>query len=392
LIAGLPARYFAMILDRYWTIQAPAATHQKAHGLETPLLELDAYFPFDPITWSDDGTAGQENPASIAHRSAQRESGRRFRALLDALPAAVYTTDTAGRITFYNEAAAELWGCRPELGKSEWCGSWQLRFPDGRPMRHDECPMAIALREVRTLTGEAIAVRPDGTQVPFAAYPKPLFDQAGRLIGAVNTLVDITHRKAHEERQSLLINELNHRVKNTLATVQSIAQQSLRGCPQGEVRWFQGRLVALSHAHDLLTEENWRGVGMRPLLMRVVAPLVAPPHPRFQASGPDLFLPPRLALSLSLALHELCTNAAKYGALSVPQGLVRVFWSLAGDNGTSRLRLRWEEANGPPVKPPRKRGFGTRLITRGVAHELSAEVRLEYPATGVTCEIDTPLQ
>jgi PAS domain S-box-containing protein len=353
--------------------------------LESALSEFDAYFPFGtPFSWHDAAT-------DDAAAGPQRETDRRFRALLDALPAAVYTTDVAGRITFYNEAAAELWARRPELGSDEWCGSWRLLFPDGRPMRHDECPMAIALREAHAVTGEAIAVRPDGTQVPFAAYPKPLLDADGRLSGAVNTLVDISHRKDHEERQRLLINELNHRVKNTLATVQSIAIQSLRGCPDGELRWFQGRLVALSQAHDVLTDQNWQGAGIRELFARVTAPLIGPDDRRFECAGPDLFLTPRMALSLSLALHELCTNAAKYGALSCPQGRVLVAWSLSGRNGGSRLRLRWEEAGGPPVQVPRRKGFGTRLIARGVAHELSADVRLDYKVTGVVCEIDAPL-
>jgi PAS domain S-box-containing protein len=120
-------------------------------------------------------------------------------ALLQALPAAVYTTDAAGRIMFYNEAAAALWGYRPELGKSEWCGSWRLYWQDGRPMPHDECPMAIALKERRAIRGaEAVAERPDGTRVPFLAYPRPLFDETGALAGAVNTLVDITDRKKAE--------------------------------------------------------------------------------------------------------------------------------------------------------------------------------------------------
>src|SRR5687767_6903810 len=159
----------------------------------------------------------------------ERARDRRFRQLLDALPAAVYTTDAAGRITFYNEAAAVLWGCRPELGKSEWCGSWRLFWPDGRSLPHDECPMAIALKENRAVRGaEAIAERPDGTRVPFIPYPTPLHDAHGNLIGAINMLVDITDRKQAENRQKILIDELNHRVKNTLATVQSLASQTAR--------------------------------------------------------------------------------------------------------------------------------------------------------------------
>ena len=132
--------------------------------MEAAVFEFDGCIPFGTL-FSPQETAAVAVPSPV-----RQETDRRFRALLDALRVAVYTTDTAGRITFYNEAAAALWGHRPQLGRSEWCGSWHLLFPDGKPMRHDEYPMAIALREVRAVTGEAIAVRPDGTQVPFAAY------------------------------------------------------------------------------------------------------------------------------------------------------------------------------------------------------------------------------
>ena len=326
--------------------------------MESAVFEFDGYIPFGTLF------SPQETAAAVVARSPVRhETDRRFRALLDALPAAVYTTDTAGRITFYNEAAAELWGHRPQLGRSEWCGSWRLLFPDGKPMRHDECPMAIALREVRPVTGEAIAVRPDGTRVPFAAYPKPLLDPAGRLIGAVNTLVDISHRKAHEERQRLLINELNHRVKNTLATVQSIALQSLRGCPDGEVQWFQGRLIALSRAHDVLTDQDWQGAGMRQLLGRVIAPLVSPDDRRFAPR--DRTCSCRRAWRCRSRWH--CTNSAR-----TRRSMVRCRAPGAGARGLvaertqrrSRLRLRWEEAGGPAGAPPGRTGFGSRLITR----------------------------
>jgi PAS domain S-box-containing protein len=123
-----------------------------------------------------------------------------FRKILDALPAAIYTTDAVGRITYFNEAAAALWGHRPQIGTSEWCGSWKLFWPDGRPLPHGECPMAIAIKEQRIVRGmEAIAERPDGTRVPFDPYPTPLFDASGELIGAINMLVDLTARKEVEE-------------------------------------------------------------------------------------------------------------------------------------------------------------------------------------------------
>jgi PAS domain S-box-containing protein len=127
--------------------------------------------------------------------------------LLQALPAAIYATDAVGRITFYNDAAAKLWGCRPELGNSEFCGSWKLYWPDGRPMAHHQCPMAVALREQREIRGlEAMAERPDGSFVQFMPYPTPLFDSTGVLIGAVNMLVDISDRKRADIRPTACIN------------------------------------------------------------------------------------------------------------------------------------------------------------------------------------------
>ena len=210
--------------------------------------------------------AARETPAENVVRIAGatdgqdtlREHERRFRELLDAMPAAVYTTDAAGRITYYNEPAAELWGHRPTLGSSEWCGSWKLFWPDGTPLAHDECAMAIALKEDRPVRGmEAIAERPDGTRVPFIPYPTPLHDEAGKLVGAVNMLVDITERKHAEEQQALLVRELHHRVRNTLATVQAIMGSTARS--SATIEEFKaaliGRIGALANTHRLLTEE-----------------------------------------------------------------------------------------------------------------------------------------
>ena len=137
------------------------------------------------------------------------------REAIEALPAAIYMTDAEGRLTFYNEAAAELWGCRPELGENKFCGSWKLYWPDGTPLPHDECPMALALRQRRPIRGmEAVAERPDGTRIPFVPYPTPLFDESGRLTGAVNMLVDISERKRAEadlaERQAQLAAFVEH--------------------------------------------------------------------------------------------------------------------------------------------------------------------------------------
>jgi PAS domain S-box-containing protein len=315
---------------------------------------------------------------------------QRLRDVLEALPTAVYTTDALGRITYYNEAAAELWGCRPELGKSEWCGSWKIFTTEGVRLPHDECPMAVALKEARPVRGvDAIAERPDGTRVPFRPYPTPLFDAAGQLTGAVNMLLDITEERAAAARRQLLINELNHRVKNTLATVQSIASQTLRHMPSPDdfESSFTSRLVALSRAHDLLTAENWEGAPLRSVLAHELAPHGSAAE-RIELDGPQVELGPRTALSLAMAFHELATNAAKYGALSAEGGRLSVFWSQ--ENG--RLLLTWAETGGPAVEPPSRRGFGSRLIERSITHELRGELDVDYAPQGLRCRLTVPLE
>jgi two-component system, LuxR family, sensor kinase FixL len=150
-----------------------------------------------------------EIPGAKSESGAVHET--RFRELLEALPAAVYTTDAEGRVTFYNQAAAELWGYRPPLGKTEWCGSWRLYSPDGTPMPHDQCPMAVVLKENRMVRGvEAVAERPDGTRIPVLPFPTPLRDTSGAIVGAVNMVVDVTDRKRAEERERELQAELLH--------------------------------------------------------------------------------------------------------------------------------------------------------------------------------------
>ncbi|MBL0405635.1 PAS domain-containing protein [Microvirga aerilata] len=215
--------------------------------------------------------------------------------------------------------------------------------------------------------------------------------------GAVDKLLsvsrDITETKQWEEHQRLLINELNHRVKNTLATVQSIVGQTLRnaGTLDEAQAAFEGRLFALSRAHDVLTRENWEGAGLRAIVAEAVAPYGNAREDRLHLEGPDVRLPPRVALALAMALQELATNAVKYGALSNESGEVGIQWTLDGTNVPPCLHLRWEESGGPPVQVPTRRGFGTRLIERSLALDLDGDVRIEFAPSGVTCTVDAPL-
>ncbi len=207
---------------------------------------------------------------------------------------------------------------------------------------------------------------------------------------ATGMVLDVTEERRAAEHQALLINELNHRVKNTLATVQSIAAQTRRAATGLDGFWeaFGARLMALSKTHDLLTRERWRGTGLAELVAAEASPYQDAAGSRVRAGGPVVRLAPKAAVSLGLALHELLTNAAKYGALSVPGGHVEVRW--APGPGGEGVRVVWEEAGGPPVRPPERRGFGSRLLERNLAYDLGARIALLFPPGGVRCELEIP--
>jgi PAS domain S-box-containing protein len=322
----------------------------------------------------------------------QVRAEQRFQQVLNALPAAVYTTDAKGYVTYFNEPAAKLAGRRPRVGVDRWCVTWRLRTEDGHPLPLEECPMAIALKESRPVRGiVAWAVRPDGTQVPFMPHPTPLYDETGGLIGAINMLVDMTERKKAEETQELLINELNHRVKNTLAIVQALAQQTMRraASPSEFVKSFSGRLEALARAHSLLSGSTWKWAEFSRLLNEELL-MGGEPDSRIRLSGPPLLLEPQQALNVGLILHELATNARKYGALATPEGRINVNWTV-NQNGARSLDLEWVEKSPLSVMQPLSSGFGTSFIQQlvtpdgGIAH-------MCYSVEGIKWEIKLVLR
>ncbi|CAI8941978.1 PAS domain-containing sensor histidine kinase [Pseudomonas brassicacearum] len=316
-----------------------------------------------------------------------RESERHMRNLLEALPAAVYTTDADGRITFYNRAAVELSGRTPRLG-DQWCVTWKLFNTDGSFLPHDQCPMAVALKENRPIRGvEAIAERPDGSRVPFTPFPTPLHDADGNLVGAINMLVDISERKQAENRQKTLIDELNHRVKNTLATVQSLAAQTARNAEDAKdgYRRFEARLLALSRAHDLLTKRHWGQTPLDTLAHEVLMPVFGHEPGRIVIEGPSMDVGTRVALNLTMTLNELAINALKYGSMSVETGTLAVTWHLQAQADGTLLTLDWREQGGPPVSPPEREGLGSRLMRRCIERDLAGKFDLTYAPEGVCC-------
>ncbi|ESY13018.1 GAF domain-containing protein [Mesorhizobium sp. C386A] len=212
------------------------------------------------------------------------------------------------------------------------------------------------------------------------------------LIFGVN--YDISERKLGEDRQRLLLRELNHRVKNTLATVQALATQTVRHArrPSEFLEAFGARLQALGAAHNLLSDREWRGIGIRELMQIEVKPFDSAERPRIVIAGPDLLLSPDQAVGLGLIMHELASNALQYGSLSVGSGKVDVDWKAAGKKGARRLVLTWSESGGPKVDPPERQGFGSILIRRSLAKVLSSEVTHEFRSEGVFAEISMPLE
>jgi PAS domain S-box-containing protein len=436
-----------------------------------------------------------------------------LRQVLDALQAAVYMTDAAGKITYVNRAAVELVGREPNIGQDEWCVTYRLFTPEGEELPPDERPLAIALREKRPVQAfEGLVQRPDGILCPLLLYPTPIRDSQGELIGAVNMLVEITERKEAEDRfrlaveaapngmvlvddegrivlmngeaeklfgyareellgepveslipqrlrrnhaayrkgfgqepevramgagrelfalrkdgtefpveiglspiqtskglmvlaaivdiserkraetqRELLLAELNHRVKNTLAIVQGMAHQTFKDtqvAPEA-LRAFEGRLTALGAAHGLLSQAEWQEASLAQVAAEALQASAAD-ETRVAFSGPQVLLPPREALAVSMALPELCTNALKYGALSNESGRVSLEWSTSEDP-EPRLELVWRELGGPQVSPPKRRGFGLLMIEQALAQDLDGEVDLAFRPEGLVCTIHAPL-
>jgi PAS domain S-box-containing protein len=429
-----------------------------------------------------------------------------FREVLDTLPAPVYTTDAAGYVTYFNDAAAAIWGQRPELGKAKWCGSWRMFWPDGRELSHEQCPMAIAVKERRAIRGlEAMVERPDGSRVSLIPFPTPLYDDTGSFLGAVNLLVDISERKGAEEAAhylaaivessndaiiskdlggiikswnkgaerifgyepkeivgksiktlispehhaeedlildrlrrgeriehfettrrrkdgslidvsltispvkdahgkligvskitrditerkraeaqiAILAREAEHRSRNILATVAATVQLSQADTPEGLKKAIEGRVRALSNAHALFVASRWTGADLQSLVQQELSPYCQDGERRAQIAGPEILLEPNLAQCIAVALHELATNAAKYGALSVPQGRVQINW---GRSPSGHVVIRWVEADGPPAEQPERTGFGTRVM-QTMIRQLNGEIRFHWLPEGLACEI-----
>jgi PAS domain S-box-containing protein len=311
---------------------------------------------------------------------AEREAN--YRELADGTPAAAFLSRADGTLAFLNQAMTDALG-RPR----------EALLGDGWMNAIDPDDRATALQarsEWRTTHSsfdyEGRFRRADGTLRIIQLHGRPRFDRSGAFNGHAGMATDVTDARAAERRQQLLIDELNHRVKNTLSTVLSLVRQTFGQdeLAKDRIRRLTDRLMALSAAHDVLTQELWESADLA-----VIAPAAVQPHAdggRIAFVGPTARVAPHIALALSMALHELATNALKHGALATPSGRVQVTWTLADDT----IELEWRERDGAAVSAPERAGFGSRLLGRALATDLGRAAELIFAPEGLICRIRAP--
>ena len=322
-------------------------------------------------------------------QAALAESEATLRSVLEQMPIGVAIAEVpSGRLVHFNRACAKILGREVRSGPIEDYGIFHAIKEDGTPFAIAEYPLSRAVVSGTTTIDEEIRYRRgDGEIVTLEVSASPIETAQGRSL-AVTTFTDISARKRGERHQQLLIDELSHRAKNLLAIIQSVAQQSFKeDRPREElVRAFEGRLGALAAAHGILTQQKWESAPIRRIICDTIVAVKADDH-RLDLQGPELMASPKTGVSLAMAVHELTTNAVKYGSFSNDGGTVHVCWEARG----GRLHLRWTERGGPRVEAPSRRGFGSRMIERGLAAELGGTVRIDFQPDGIVCTVDAPL-
>jgi PAS domain S-box-containing protein len=242
---------------------------------------------------------------------------------------------------------------------------------------------------------EIVFRRRDDSNFSAAVFITPVRNKTGDVVQYFVSFVDLTKHAQEKDHLRFLLDELNHRTQNTLATVQAIALQTLRGAADKDVvDAFEGRILALSKAHSLLGRKDWEALSLRDVIDQILRPFGLNDHRivRFSVEGDDVRLHPKAALTLAMVFHELATNAAKHGALSNgAPGKIDIAWQVVPTPQGDRMRLRWQESGGPSVTPPGRKGFGSRLIEGGLAQELDGEVRLDYRPAGMVCQFIMPV-
>jgi PAS domain S-box-containing protein len=330
-------------------------------------------------------------PSRIAFEAGD-DTRQRLAAIVESSDDAILSKDLNGIILSWNSGAERLFGYKAE----EMLGKCVTMLIPADHLGEEPKILDRIRRGERVEPYETVRQHKDGSLVDISLTVSPIRNAFGKVVGASKIARDISERKRAEqalakaaEQQELLVAELCHRVKNTLATVISIAKQSFpKDQTVEEARHsFSARICALGQTHGRLAETNWSGVSFETMLLDEFAPYRREDEPNVHLSGPPIRLSPKQALTLGMAIHELTTNAAKYGALSTKSGRLEVVWQV----NPKHIAISWTEAGGPPVSKPDRSGFGRLLLERALAADLKGEVRLDFAESGLRCDIVVPL-
>ena len=314
---------------------------------------------------------------------ALKESEERFRLMSEQAPVMIWMSDRAGGCLHLNRMLREFWGIAgDDLADFDWQST----------MHPDDAPelgrlMSEALERQQEITIEGRYRRADGQMRVLSTHARPRFAETGEFLGMIGVNIDETEREEAESQRELLVSELNHRVKNILAVVESVFHQTFKendATPEARES-FRGRLRALGTAHDQLIRSHWRNSSLDQLARQVLMFQVADGE-RIVLAGPDAVLEPNQSVSMAMVLHELCTNAIKYGALSQEGGRVELRWDWQ-DERRELLKIVWREIGGPPVSVPERRGFGTRLVEKALAQD-SGRSHIDFRDDGVVCTVE----
>ncbi len=322
--------------------------------------------------------------------AALHEQDQRLAATYEHVDIGIAEVDATGRLTRVNEAICAITGYARE----------ELLFSSIMDRTHPDDVARDRLNFRQQIAGgydrysiEKRFIRKNGEMIWISVTSSSVCDDAGRFLYGVRVVQDITQRKLSEERQTALRDELNHRVKNTLATVQSLAAHTLCGPDVAEPprRAFEARLMALARTHDQLTRERWQSADFVDTVEDIVAPHRIGQSGRIRTCGPAVLLRPQTTLTLAMVMHELVTNAVKYGALSVAAGTLALDWRIVGAEGARTLLIDWRESGGPPARPPEHKGFGSKLLEWGIMREMQGRVDVAFEPSGFRASIEIPL-
>ncbi len=321
--------------------------------------------------------------ASMLDISEQRRAerlGRRLAAIVESSDDAIISKDLNDLVATWNKAAERLYGFLADevIGKPI-----TILLPPDRPNEEVEI-MERLRRGERVEHFETVRRRKDGSLVPVSLTSSIVTDESGKIVGASKIARDITERKRQEEQIKLLAREADHRTKNLLSLAHATVHLAQADTPSALKTAIEGRLQALDNAHGLLAQSRWTGVDLRELVAKELSPYIRGQDSQVLIDGPTVLLEQQLAQAMALVLHELATNAVKYGALSAPRGRIKIEWRL---QPLQRLFLRWTETGGPRVKPATYQGFGSRLIKGMICDQLNGEFNVDWHEEGIICEI-----